>query len=236
MQKSSRHLGFTLIELLVVIAIIAILAALLFPVFGRAKAAARTTTCISNLKQIGVATQMYMDNHDDYFPQGLDVSDKFAPQIWDAFPEFKKRIATMPMFHEIVMPYVKSKEIFKCPSDTGTELLDNNLSIKFRAAPSIFGTPGYGSSYFFRTEIAFRNLAAASLPLPANVNVYFDGAGHWHSSARAATERDLQNGTIGFLLSDYRYNCLYGDLHVKNVSYAKMQEAWAVPVDGSPTN
>lgn len=230
--SSRLRQGFTLIELLVVIAIIAILAALLFPVFGRAKAAARTTACLSNLKQIGAAVTLYMDAHDDFFPQGLDVSDKFTPQIWDAFPEFKARIASMPMLHEILMPFVKSKDIFHCPSDTGTNILDNNLNVPFRAGPSIFGTPGYGSSYFFRTEIAFRSMSGTSLALPASVNVYFDGAGHWHSSARSATEQDKRDGTVFDLLRLYRYNCLFGDMHAKNITYAKMQESWAVPLDG----
>src|SRR5450631_624437 len=60
--------GFTLIELLVVIAIIAILAAILFPVFAQAKAAAKKTTCLSNLKQIGLGTRMYLADADDSYP------------------------------------------------------------------------------------------------------------------------------------------------------------------------
>src|SRR5687767_7774401 len=60
--------AFTLIELLVVIAIIAILAAILFPVFARAKEAAKKSTCLSNLKQIGLGVHMYLDNFDDRMP------------------------------------------------------------------------------------------------------------------------------------------------------------------------
>jgi len=63
----TRH-GFTLIELLVVIAIIAILAAILFPVFAQAREKARQTTCLSNGKQIGLATMMYVNNYDEMFP------------------------------------------------------------------------------------------------------------------------------------------------------------------------
>ncbi len=60
--------GFTLIELLVVIAIIALLAALLFPVFSRAREKARQSACLSNLHQIGLAVSMYLQDYDGYFP------------------------------------------------------------------------------------------------------------------------------------------------------------------------
>ncbi|MBS1718378.1 MAG: prepilin-type N-terminal cleavage/methylation domain-containing protein [Armatimonadetes bacterium] len=75
--------GFTLIELLVVIAIIAILAAILFPVFAQAKAQAKSATCLSNLKQIGLATRMYMNDWDDVYPQVKALSTD-TPQIQDA--------------------------------------------------------------------------------------------------------------------------------------------------------
>ena len=73
LTRSARRHGFTLIELLVVIAIIAILAAILFPVFARARAKAQQTKCLSNLKQIGLAFQMYAQDHNELFPPGEDV-------------------------------------------------------------------------------------------------------------------------------------------------------------------
>jgi len=76
-----RHKGFTLIEILVVIAIIAILAAILFPVFNQAKAAAKQASCLSNTRQIGMATQMYLGDNDGGYPQSKQTSAQ--PQIQD---------------------------------------------------------------------------------------------------------------------------------------------------------
>src|SRR5580704_4484596 len=67
-QSARRHAGFTLIELLVVIAIIAILAAILFPVFAQAREKARSATCQSNLRQLGLAVLQYTQDYDEVYP------------------------------------------------------------------------------------------------------------------------------------------------------------------------
>jgi len=99
--------GFTLIELLVVIAIIAILAAILFPVFAQARERARMTACVSNAKQLGMAVMMYVNDYDENLPPSTNytVPITLPQRIW-------------PM---TVQPYVKNKDIFKCPSATNTE-------------------------------------------------------------------------------------------------------------------
>jgi len=89
--KSFNHPGFTLIELLVVIAIIAILSAILFPVFARAREKARQTTCLSNMKQVGFAFFMYADDYDETFQSAYQWKSKLDP-------------------------YVNNRELFKCPS------------------------------------------------------------------------------------------------------------------------
>ncbi len=95
-----RSHGFTLIELLVVIAIIAILAAILFPVFARAREAARATSCRSNVKQIMTAIMMYAQDNDE----ALHYHDgRTSPQTCWAF---------------IMNPYIKNGQVWKCPSDT----------------------------------------------------------------------------------------------------------------------
>jgi prepilin-type N-terminal cleavage/methylation domain-containing protein/prepilin-type processing-associated H-X9-DG protein len=99
-----KHRGFTLIELLVVIAIIAILAAILFPVFAQAKAAAKNTADLSDLKQISLGNLMYLNDYDDQYPQGADAT-------WTAWPVK-------------IYPYLKSLSLLKSPFDSG-KLKDN---------------------------------------------------------------------------------------------------------------
>ena len=217
--------AFTLIELLVVIAIIATLAAILFPVFARAKAQAKQTTCLSNLKQIGDAFVLYMGDSDDIFPSAIDPADKYDSNIWANFPKFQAMIPNMPLMSDVLQPYLKSHEVFHCPSDSGMEVLDNNFPMKLLASPSLYLR--FGTSYFFRTEIAFKQLAQTSFRLPADVNVMMDGAGSWHGGSRGPSlDDDFQ--TYYSLTRDYRYNTLFGDFHAKSITFDQMNAAWGV--------
>ncbi len=212
-----------------VIAIIAILAALVFPVFARAKSAAKKTQCISNLRQIGAAIAMYNTENDEVFPHAIDPVDKVRPEIWDALPEFQAQIPNMPTIMEALANYIKSPEIWKCPGDSGSDVLDTHPWIEFKTAPSTYKT--YGSSYFFRTEIGFRAMTQMNFELPAQVNVLFDASGHWHGDAGKLTAGDMND--YFFKLRRFRYNTLFGDLHVKNLSQAQLQDAWDIPLGGS---
>jgi prepilin-type N-terminal cleavage/methylation domain-containing protein len=102
-----RRNGFTLIELLVVIAIIAILAAILFPVFARAREAARRTTCISNLKQIGTATMMYVQDYDENFPS-MQRTYFYGHGATDVTRTDTPAVA--------LHPYTKNKGMWICPT------------------------------------------------------------------------------------------------------------------------
>jgi prepilin-type N-terminal cleavage/methylation domain-containing protein/prepilin-type processing-associated H-X9-DG protein len=112
-HQSATRDGFTLIELLVVIAIIAILAAILFPVFARARENARRASCMSNLKQIGLGIMQYTQDYDEKMVK----TGTYDPNDYQ--------------WADVVFPYVKSTQIFTCPSDASTS---NN---PFKTPPSL---------------------------------------------------------------------------------------------------
>jgi len=103
-MKHTRNYGFTLIELLVVIAIIAILAAILFPVFAKVREKARQTSCASNLKQVGLAFAQYIQDNDETFMH--NATDNWNNPANDG-----------QSWRHVVQPYVKSVNLFKCPSN-----------------------------------------------------------------------------------------------------------------------
>ena len=108
---SRQRNAFTLIELLVVIAIIAILAAILFPVFAQAREKARSASCLSNLKQQGLATSMYVQDYDETFPIAL------------YFSNIGGGPCTLLSYHEII-PYQKNADMEKCASDAAPLKVD----------------------------------------------------------------------------------------------------------------
>jgi prepilin-type N-terminal cleavage/methylation domain-containing protein/prepilin-type processing-associated H-X9-DG protein len=136
---STAKKAFTLIELLVVIAIIAILAAILFPVFGRARENARRSSCQSNLKQIGLGVLQYVQDYDERYPAGGTFYYKMmgtinVPQTWDL----------------TIQPYLKSMQIITCPSDSATPMSDlptvGNVKRSYAYANYIRSVPGSGGA------------------------------------------------------------------------------------------
>lgn len=122
-----RKRAFTLIELLVVIAIIAILAAILFPVFARARENARRTSCMSNLKQIGLGMMMYVQDYDEHYPMNYwRTGYPGVKQTDPSMPGYKYEVSCgdstcdghYVTWMDIIFPYVRTVQIFDCPSQT----------------------------------------------------------------------------------------------------------------------
>jgi prepilin-type N-terminal cleavage/methylation domain-containing protein/prepilin-type processing-associated H-X9-DG protein len=154
-QKAQPRPGFTLIELLVVIAIIAILAAILFPVFARARENARRASCQSNLKQIALGVFQYTQDYDEMLPRNRVSATLVSP--------------TNPYgWADMLQPYLKSTQIFQCPSETnsmGTSVGANG------SAPSVTAA-GY-SDYYMNN--AARQISVAVLDSPAITVLLGDG-------------------------------------------------------------
>lgn len=128
----NKRSGFTLIELLVVIAIIAILAAILFPVFSRAKGAAKNTADLSNARNVGLALHLYVTDYDDTMP------------IFQAYNSNPGPTSASHRGTEVYLfPYVKNREVFKSPWDVGGPFTDTDVP----GAGSYWRA--YGSSYRF---------------------------------------------------------------------------------------
>ncbi len=116
-MRHSASKGFTLIELLVVTAIISILAAVLFPAFARAKDAAKQSVCLSSMKQIGMAFQLYLSDEDDRFPDRRDLKTALGFRPWPSWPPSDPRAGWAAV---VLEPYVREKEVWSCPSVKGS--------------------------------------------------------------------------------------------------------------------
>ncbi len=144
-----RKRAFTLIELLVVIAIIAILAAILFPVFAQAREKARQTSCLSNMKQLGLAHLMYTQDYDESFATyasycpGARVQNPLDP---NDRPGGSTGPGRRPMWQWKVLSYIKSWDLYNCPSDTSP--MPTNLVAKFHNI-----SYGYNYGYLSKLEV-----------------------------------------------------------------------------------
>jgi prepilin-type N-terminal cleavage/methylation domain-containing protein/prepilin-type processing-associated H-X9-DG protein len=163
--------GFTLIELLVVIAIIAILAAILFPVFARAREKARQTSCLSNVKQIALGAMMYTQDYDEVYPPGLVVTNGTAQGPVSQNSAFTSFWLT----YDVVFPYVMNRQVFFCPSgDEGA-----TYSGDYGFNRNICGD--------LRTSTSGTAVAMASVQAPADTFLFLDAGGYMVNQTNAST-------------------------------------------------
>jgi len=213
-----KRSGFTLIELLVVIAIIAILAAILFPVFAKARDRSRTTVCISNEKQIGTAVMMYADDNNECYPLN-------RMQVTGGLWTWKRA----------VFPYIRSYEVFKCPSvinymarnpETNALGDESNSLPQFRNNKDEWMPTSYGYSgglFFSDATAAYRPIRTSDVKDPAgtlfilNTRMSYPDLGPWMMDDYC----DLKGNTTGtrkygpFVAHGGRIPIIMADGHVK---------------------
>ncbi len=207
-----RRSGFTLIELLVVIAIIAILAAILFPVFQKVRENARKTSCLSNEKQLGLAFTQYTQDYDEKFPLicNLNQSLNWGQEIY---------------------PYVKSTGVYKCPDNSNTGTMQNGGN------PAPNGSPALPASYAYNYQItgsyddnsgdnyaanggqpialAFVNEPSQKIMVTETQGEYGMGYYDWVAASNTGGFGNGPGSYRAFVPHVDRWNCLFIDGHAK---------------------
>jgi prepilin-type N-terminal cleavage/methylation domain-containing protein/prepilin-type processing-associated H-X9-DG protein len=228
MRSLFRQRAFTLIELLVVIAIIAILAAILFPVFAQAREQARRTACLSNVRQTGLAYAMYVQDYDE-----------MTPTVWGDFSQSPVYIYD---FWQLTLPYIKTVNLFFCPdySKTGCGAAEGAND----AAPGA-RCIGYGSNwgpmqsfgngttegglygpFVIQGTIQYASgVSIASIVSPANCYAFGDSSDEpWYTITMGSILSSYSNdgGTIstnGAMRHGGRFNFAFTDGHAKLVRW-----------------
>jgi len=200
--------GFTLIELLVVIAIIAILAAILFPVFAQAREKARMTQCLSNLKQIGTGVMMYNQDYDEMFPNAKAWGRYWTGEV--ANPALPDSLRYLP---DLTAPYTKNVDLWFCPS------VGKNNNTTYGYSPLQNGTTyiwnhqtqscGFCTPTQANTNVS--GSALASVAGPAQAPIFFDMP-YWGNQVKG-----LHAGGL---------NAVYADGHAKWGGKLQPNEDW----------
>lgn len=162
--------------------------------------------CQSNLREIALAFAHYAQDFDGKFPRGVDPEDRH-PQTWsDGYGgNYADDANTAPYLHQVLAPYLQTKEVWRCAADVGWGATRENVSSRLGAVtPSSFAT--FGTSYYYYTIHGFAKMRPVDVPDPARELLLFDGD-FWHRGDSGAT-----------------LNAMFADGHVENLTLEKWNQ------------
>jgi prepilin-type N-terminal cleavage/methylation domain-containing protein/prepilin-type processing-associated H-X9-DG protein len=202
MSVTRNRSAFTLIELLVVIAIIAILAAILFPVFAQAREKARATACLSNMKQVGLGLAMYTQDYDETLPYSVNFCNEARipnPLNPNDAPGGSEGIGRRPMWHAVIQPYMKSWELYSCPSDAGvkdtTNLVNKYHYISYGYNYGYLGDYTSVTCANGQSTVIFMGQSLAAIAKPADTIAVIDNSGR-HAGTRSGSGYFLMGSCV----------------------------------------
>jgi len=206
MKRPSK--GFTLIELLVVIAIIAILAAILFPVFAKAREKARQSACMNNMKQIGIASYTYLNDWDDTYP-------------WSRFPNASGTDRDYSHnWKDAIATNLKSKAVYKCPSNDYADRMDesNKWPISYAVNGAVFAEYTRGDTCCDPDRYKIGPLTQGDIKDPAGLLWIIEVKTPYadlHPVGLQDTAFDGQQGKGDYTNHNKGSNYLFADTHAK---------------------
>lgn len=223
-----KNRGFTLIELLVVIAVIAILAALLFPVFAKAHEKARATQCLSNLRQIAVAVDLYVQDNDETFPLNRFADGNVKESGCLSFGDGGLSIGlegSRLNWRRAVQPLLKSRDVLACPSDADAWRMGGDESnFAYSKAEQLPTSYAFNGAFFHEAvpqcwygESAPRPCRLAEIDAPASLILLtetrwnFPDLGLWMLTQNGPSGGGAYQSHTGFV------TFVFADLHVKRV-------------------
>jgi prepilin-type N-terminal cleavage/methylation domain-containing protein len=227
MRRGHISTGFTLIELLIVIAIIAILAAILFPVFAQARESARMTMCASNLRQIGQSLLMYSDDYEETMPPRRDfLRSDFTPNLCRTWKH-------------LLLPYHRNADIFHCPTNPASRTPDEAAD-PTRCPANLQQQPRFMRGYFYYlpffkssfpagsngwwqwAAIRYSQFShtATSIVVGENKDIFPDyGPWYWFLPPGRWDQSPYSNWGADHRGSDYHSTILFADGHIKYIHW-----------------
>lgn len=226
--------GFTLTELLVVIAIIAILAAMLFPVFAQAKEAAKKTQCLSNGKQVGTGLYLYVQDFDDTLPMANYPSTYIGPPF-TVFAWHAGAGKAELNWADLLMPYAKNVEVFRCPDDaSGAADWPKGSGFKVDGKPLSYAL----NQFFFKTPsgnfFSVTGGSMSAIAAPASKVFVTETQSNSHYEIMAPNRWKAPDGRGIFNRHMVGSIFVYADSHAK---YHKMPDSYkSYPATGWPAD